>query len=272
VSIGVKHLCAVISVHHFRKRSPQRTIALNVLAELSASGIYSLLFFIFVGRHISPSYDLSFIVLSFAIGLSYFAGVFIPFHTYRIAIIPFISITNAIRKRQWRVIWHKLPAQFLGAFIGAWIFHRLNTLVYSGDLRAMQTFQLNDPWLLAFVNGAAAAMLCYAFYIIRFLFKERRSIGTILLSMVMATLFLLTGKFVGMSALNPFGLFSYQLISGTPLFQGPWYMLLLTHVVFPVSLSVMAFYLVREMYGLKRRAGVKEKNKMRLPSLEKNDI
>lgn len=262
----------MIKTSIFQKRSPQRTIALNSLAELAASGIYSLLFFIFVGRHLSPTYDLSFVVLSFAIGLSYFAGIFIPFHTYRIAILPYISITNAIRKGQWRVIWHKLPAQFAGAFIGAFIFHRLNSVIYTGDIGALPSFQLNDPWLVAFVNGAAAAMLCYAFYIIRILFKERRSLGTMLLSMVLATIFVLTGKLVGMSAFNPFGLLSYQLISGTPIFQGPWHMLLFTHVVFPVTLSILAFYLVREMYGQKRKAKGKRRGKVGAPSVEKTDI
>ena len=87
-------------------------------------------------------------------------------------------------------------------------------------------------------------------------------------------LFLLTGKLVGMSAFNPFGLLSYQLISGTPIFQGPWHMLLVTHVFFPVVLSILAFYLVREMYGQgqKRKAKAKTKSKSSGPSLKKTDI
>lgn len=251
----------------FSKRSPERTIALNMMAELLGSAIYSLLFFIFIGRHISPAYEVTFIVLSYAIGLSYFAGVYIPFHTYRIAILPFISITNALRKGQWRVIWHKLPAQFMGALIGTWLFHSLNTFTYMGDVAALPSISFSDPWLVALINGSLAAVLCYTFYVVRILFKQRRSTGTIIIALVISTLFLLSGKVMGISALNPFGLFSYQLISGAPLFQGPWYQLLVIHILFPVGLSMVAFYFVREMYGKKG----KTKRKVSV-SVKKTDI
>jgi len=241
-----------------------------MLAELLGSAIYSLLFFIFIGRHISPIYDVSFVILSYAIGLSYFAGVYIPFHTYRIAILPFISITTALRKGQWRVLWHKLPAQFLGALLGAFLFHNLNTFTYMGDIAALTTIPLSDPWLLTMVNGAAAAVLCYGFYIVRILFKQRRSTGTIFIALLIATLFLMTGKIVGMSVLNPFGLLSYQLISGTMLFHGPWYFLLITHVIVPIAFTMVSFFFVREMYGKKRKA--KKKGNASRPSLQKTDI
>lgn len=241
-----------------------------MLAELSGSAIYSLLFFIFIGRHISPVYDVSFVILSYAIGLSYFAGVYIPFHTYRIAILPFLSITTALRKGQWRVLWHKLPAQFVGAFIGAFLFHNLNTFTHMGDIAVLTTISISDPWLLTLLNGAAAAVLCYGFYIVRILFKQRRSTGTIFIALLIATLFLVTGKVVGMSVLNPFGLLSYQLVSGTKLFHEPWHFLALTHIIVPVAFTMISFYFVREMYGKKRKAN--KKTSVPRPSIQKTDV
>lgn len=233
----------------FSRRSPERTIALNMLAEFFGSGIFTALYFIFVGRHLAESYDMSFLVLSYAIGLAFFAAVFIPFHTYRIHIIPFITIITALRKGQWRVLWHKIPVQLAGAFAGTYVFHRLDGITTMGHYPELVTVHLSDPLLLAGLNGMVAAVLCYAFFVIRILFKQRRSTGTIFISLLIASLFLVTGKIAGISALNPFGFLAYQVITDEAVYTGGWAMMLLTHIVLPVALSVAAFYFVREIYG-----------------------
>jgi glycerol uptake facilitator-like aquaporin len=233
----------------FSRRSPERTIALNMLAEFFGSGIFSALYFIFIGRHLAEGYDMSFLILSYAVGLAFFAAVFIPFHTYRIHIIPFITIITALRKSQWRVLWHKIPAQMAGAFAGTFIFHRLDSVTTMGHYPDLLTVQLSDPLLLAFLNGMVAAVLCYAFFVIRILFKQRRSTGTIFISLLIASLFLVTGKIAGISALNPFGHLAYEVLTGEHLFFGSWALITLTHLILPVTLSVAAFYFVREIYG-----------------------
>lgn len=238
-----------MTMNPFSRRSPQRTIALNMLAEFSGAGIFTALYFIFIGRHLGEGYDMSFLALTYAIGLAFFAGVFIPFHTYRIHIIPYITIITALRKGQWRVLWHKIPAQVAGAFVGVAIFHRFDGITSMGNYTDLTSVQLSDPLLLAALNGMVAAVMCYAFFVIRILFKQRRSTGTIFISLLIASLFLVTGKIEGISALNPFGLLAYQVVTGETVFVGGLLTLLLTHLVLPVCLSVTAFYFVREMYG-----------------------
>ncbi|MCF8257293.1 MAG: hypothetical protein K9J06_07050 [Flavobacteriales bacterium] len=233
----------------FSRRSPQRTIALNMLAEFFGAGIFTALYFIFIGRNLAEGYDMGLLVLSYAVGLAFFAGVFIPFHTYRIHILPFLTIIAALRKNQWRRLWHKLPAQIAGAFAGVYVFHRLDSISPMGHYPDILTIEIADPWLLAALNGMVAAVMCYSFFVIRILFKQRRSTGTIFISLLIATLFLVTGKIAGISALNPFGLLAYQVIMGEPVFTGNVPMLLLTHLVLPVALSIISFFFVQAMYG-----------------------
>lgn len=245
-----------MTVMPFSRRSPQRTIALNMLAEFSGAGIFSALYFIFIGRNLSEGYDMSYLALTYAIGLAFFAGVFIPFHTYRIHILPYLSIITALRKGQWRVLWHKIPAQVAGAFAGVYIFQRFDSITSMGHYPDLLTVQIPDTLLLAALNGAVAAVMCYAFFVIRILFKQRRSAGTIFIALLIASLFLVTGRIAGISALNPFGQLAYQVLMGEQVFTGGMVMMLLTHLVLPVCMSVIAFFFVREMYdgkGVYRR-------------------
>lgn len=220
-----------------------------MLAEFSGAGIYSALYFIFIGRSLTEGFDMSFLALTYAIGLAFFAGVFIPFHTYRIHILPYLTIITALRKGQWRVIWHKIPAQIAGAFAGVYIFRLLDGITPMGHYPELLTVQIQDPLLMAAINGAVAAVMCYAFFVIRILFKQRRSTGTIFIALLIASLFLVTGKMEGVSALNPFGQLAYGLLMGERVFTGGIALLLLAHLVLPVCLSMTAFYFVKEMYG-----------------------
>lgn len=109
-----------------KKRLKTRTIVLNTIAEFIASTIFSLLYFVFISRYLAEEYDINYIMLSFGIGLAFFAAIYIPFHTYRIHIIPFITLITALRKRKPIILLHKIPAQFLGAFLGVILFNVIN--------------------------------------------------------------------------------------------------------------------------------------------------
>lgn len=218
-----------------------------MMAEFLASTIFSLLYFIFISRYLSEEFNMRFVVLSFAIGLSFFAAVYIPFHTYRIHIIPFVSIINSLRKRQWRILWHKIPAQFTGAFLGVLIFNYINQVTVQVNIEEIQNFKPEDPFLLAFLNGLLAAVLCYLFYIVRVLFKQRRLTGTILLGLCISVLFYLSGSIAGLSALNPFGLFMYDMMGPQAILKQNWFFTILTHVLVPVIATGVTFLKLKDI-------------------------
>jgi len=231
------------------RRTADRTIVLNMLAEFIGSAIYSTLYFVLIGRFVSTVHELGYVALAYGIGLSYFAAVYIPFHTYRIHILPFITVMTALRKRQWRLIWHKVPAQMLGAMTGVLVFLGLDGVLPFGDYSRFATLAISEPLHVAVLNGLAAAVICYVFYLVRNVFKQRTGMGTALLSMLIASLYLLTGSVQGVSVLNPFGILALELLGGGASYQSGFFLLILVHAVLPVAMTALAFYLARTLNG-----------------------
>jgi len=231
------------------QRTAYRTIVLNMLAEFIGSAIYSTLYIVLIGRFVSSVHEMGYVALAYGIGLSYFAAVYIPFHTYRIHILPFITLITAFRKRQWRLIWHKIPAQMLGAMVGVLVFLGLDGMLPFGDYSRFATLAISEPLHVGVLNGLAAAVICYVFYLVRNVFKQRAVMGTALLSLLIASLYLLTGSVQGVSALNPFGMLSLELLGGGFPSQSGVFLLLLVHVLPPVAMTAIAFYLVKTLNG-----------------------
>lgn len=231
------------------RRSADRTILLNMLAEFIASALYSAIYFVLIGRYVSAAHDLGYVVLAYGIGLGYLAAVYIPFHTYRIHILPFITVMTAVRKNRWRLLWHKLPAQLAGAFAGVGIFCLFDGMAPFGDYSHLTTLRISDFMHVAVLNGLGAAVICYVFYLVRTVFQQRNGMGTVLISLLIASLFLITGTVQGVSVLNPFGMLALNFMSPEAGLHGAVLTHLLIHVVVPVSLSVSAFYLAKALNG-----------------------
>jgi hypothetical protein len=230
----------------FTKRSPQSTIFLNILAEFIGSALFSLLFFVFISRFLSPEFKTSYALLSFNIGLAFLAAVFIPLHTYRIHIIPFISIIAALRKRHIRIVVHKLPAQISGAFLGVLISFFINENTINEDIYKIKTTEINI-WATAVLNGFISAIVCYSFYMIRVFFKAKAIVGTIALSSVVAIIFYLSFQIAGITALNPFGLFLYDAVSTGSFYSRDWPQEILIHLISPIIFAYFTFYFVKDM-------------------------
>ena len=230
----------------FTTRSPQRTIFLNILAEFIGSTIYSCLFFIFMSRYISPDFRTGEFLLAMNIAVSFLVAIYIPFHTYRIHILPFVSILAALRKRQIRIIFHKVPAQFVGAFIGVAIFLFINEKTTAINLVSLKTQTLSTS-TTALINGLLAGIICSSFYIVRVFFKAKAITGTMVLSIIVGVLFYFTFMISDVTALNPFGWFIYDLVDKTNYFDRKWMSELLIHLISPVIFAIGAFYLTRNL-------------------------
>ena len=219
-----------------------RTIVLNILAEFIASILFSILYFIFISRYISPNFSIDFITLSYGVGLAYFAAVYIPFHTFRIHVIPFITIISALRKKQLKFFWYKIPAQIFGGLIGVLLFNFINQETTQVNIYDLHKIHYANPWMMAFVNFVTAGILCYGFFIIRVFFRKRKVSGTILMGLLITVIFSLTGLMSNVSALNPFGLMFYDILTEKTLYLHPWYFSLLIHVVAPLFATLLVYY------------------------------
>lgn len=241
---------------------------MNIMAEFFASLLFTLLYFIFISRHLSPDFNLNYVMLSYTIGLAFFASVFVPFYTYRINIIPFVSVVNAIRKKQWIILVYKIPAQISGALIGVVAFIFINEATTQTEIFDLYKFTAKDPLMIAAINGIIAGILCYGFYVIRILFKFKSVIGTVILGFLVTTLFFISHFFHGVSALNPFGLLFYDLLSSDSVsLVYSWYYWILIHIISPAFFSIAAFFYLKGRYN-KPKGESAEKEKGAMPEYD----
>ena len=228
-----------------RRKLKRKTLFLNTIAEFLAAIIFSALYFIFISRYLSDDFGKDYIELSFSVGLAFFAAIYIPFHTYRIHVIPFISLITALRKRDPMILVYKIPAQLLGSYIGVLIFNAINNSAAAVNIEDFQMINLLDPKLSIFVNTLTAAILCYGFYMIRVLFQAKQLSGTIYLSLYYAVLFSLTAFFSTVSALNPFGYLMYDLTENHSMYDQAFLFLLFNHIVMPMAGVALLFLYIK---------------------------
>lgn len=243
----------------FKRKS--RTIILNSIAEFAASVIFSLLFFIFISRHLSESFELYFITLSFAIGLSYFVSVYIPFHTYRIHIIPFITVLRAFQKKSFTLIVYKVPMQLLGAMTGVLLYQFINDFTTKTDIQSIKNIGVSNTEFIAFLNFLFTAILCYGFYIIRIIFKKRSTNGTIFLGLLITILFALSGSIQGLTFLNPFGYMFTEIFNFSNDFNVNIWEFLLIHIIAPLLATFSAYYFINLRFGKQTNPFFKSKTR-----------
>ena len=238
-----------------------RTIILNSIAEFAASIIFSLLFFIFISRHLSESFELYFITLSFAIGLSYFVSVYIPFYTYRIHIIPFITVLRAFQKKSFSLIIYKVPMQILGAMVGVLLYQFVNDFTTKTDIQAIKNIGVSSTEFVAFLNFLFTAILCYGFYIIRIIFKKRSTNGTIFLGLLITILFALSGSIQGLTFLNPFGYLFTEIFNFSNDFNVNIWDFSLIHIIAPLIATFSAYYFINLRFGKQTNPFFKSKTR-----------
>lgn len=236
-----------------REKLKTKTIILNTIAEFIASTIFSALYFIFISRYLSQGFHTDYILLSFSIGLAFFAAVYIPFHTYRIHIIPFITLVTALRKRKPIILLHKIPVQILGAFVGVVIFNLINSITTKINIEDLQLVQLNSTALIIVINSLTAAFLSYVFYMIRVLFNSRQLAGTIYLSLFYAALFAMTAFFANISALNPFGYFFYDLLGNQIMKNHSFLPFIFNHALLPIAAVIMVYFILIQKNSKKQK-------------------
>jgi len=243
-----------------RKRYKRKIRLINFIAELIGSAIFSLLYFVFISRYLSEDYHMGTISLGLLIGAAYFAGVYIPFYTYRIHIIPFISIIRSLQKKKLSILYYKLPAQFIGAFMGTFIFSKFNLFLGDGvDILSIWVYNIENDVDLLFFNGLTVFVLCYMFYVIQLIFKNMGFTSTFFYAFVIQVVFIFSAQVSQITALNVFGYVSLSIIEGSSVFQANWLLSILTHFLVPSLVAYLIYFYIRDRYV--ERASKKSSNR-----------
>jgi glycerol uptake facilitator-like aquaporin len=235
-----------------------KAIGINILGEFIGSTLFSLMYFTFIARYLDSSFEFGFTILAFFIGAAYFAAVYVPFHTYRIHIIPFISIIRALQKKRWRIIYNKIPAQIIGAFFGTWLYKQFMIITHS-DVRIldMWEYKLEQPVDILFFNLLIVLVLCYTFYILQLLFKNLGFTSTFFFALVVQVVFIFTWQVSEITALNVFGYLSLILLEGDYEFVAGPIGTLFIHVLVPSGIAYGIYFYIRDRYIEKSRSVVK---------------
>lgn len=234
---------------------------INFLAELVGSTIFSFLYFLFIARFLSVDFDFSLIILGLLIGLAYIASVYIPFYTYRIHLIPFISIIRALQKKKWNIIFYKIPAQFLGAFIGTFLFLKFSKWVGIMDSPSkLWVYKITNPSDLILFNSLTVFVLCYLFYVIQLLFKNMGFRSTFYYALVIQVVFIFTCKISGITAINIFGYVSIFILEEIELFSFGMIQNLLIHFIVPSLVAVLIYFYIRDRFVYSNRQSLKSGN------------
>ena len=243
-----------------RKQFKNRIKAINFVAELFGSAIFSLLYFVFISRFLSPDFELDFIVLGLLIGVAYMAGVYIPFHTYRIHIIPFISIIRALQKKKIEIIYYKIPAQLIGAFLGTLMYKAFSDYVGGevviSDLWQYKISNLSD---VIFFNAITAFVLCYLFYVIQLMFRNMGFNSMFYYALVIQVVFIFTSKVSDITTLNVFGYFSLSILEGGFDFGYSWFDMLLVHFITPSFVAVLIYFYIKQKFMNQNKSNSKSK-------------
>ena len=245
----------VVACENMKRISQKyKVLAIHIMGEFIGSTLFSLMYFMFIARYLDSEFEFSFTVLAFFIGAAYFVSVYIPFHTYRIHIIPFISIIRALQKKKWRIIYNKIPAQIIGAFAGTALFKEFMTLMNSEvDIMDMWSYRLEQPSDILFFNLLVVFVLCYAFYILQLLFKSLNFTSTFFFALVVQALFIFTWQVSEITALNVFGYLSLIMLEGDFDFLTNVFWTIVIHLVSPSLLAIGIFYYIRDRYFNKGR-------------------
>lgn len=234
---------------------------INFFAELIGSALFSFLYFLFITRFLNTEFDLSLIILGLLIGLSYIASVYIPFHTYRIHIIPFISIIRSLQKKKWNMLLYKIPAQLIGAFVGTYFFITFKNWVGINESpSALWEYNITNPSDLILFNSLTVFVLCYLFYVIQLLFKNMGFRSTFYYALVIQVVFIFTCKVSEITAINIFGYLSLAILENNNLFGFSLAQNLFIHFIMPCIVAILIYFYIRDRFVYKNKQSLKSGN------------
>lgn len=206
-----------------KKKQKRSTLAI-FLSELFASGIFSLMFFVFASRFASDNFDMSHLDFAYVIGAGYLVAIFVSSYHFSAHILPVYTVVEAVLKNNFKIILVRIPAQILGTIIALLIFKGLHSAILvqgtMEDLIGFKQFELNDPYLLVLIQGAIILTMSYLYHIIKNIFGLRQFTGGVLLGLLLTTIFAISGQIQGIYVANPFGYLFYTLLSPDELVGG----------------------------------------------------
>lgn len=186
-----------LDVAEIQKDSNEIAMDIKVLlrtaaVEFSASALFTLAYFILVGRVQSDHFTLNFLQLSALLAFIYVVAVFVSSFRFEADVFPFYSLMRGLFRKTWVPIWLNIPAQLIGTVTGLFIYLMLHNSVLSlspvADISRLTIYQIQDFPLRAMIMAVLVFILVYSMIIIRQLFLLKGMTGTVLIAVLVFVL------------------------------------------------------------------------------------
>lgn len=160
--------------------------------EFLASVLFTLAYFILLGRTQSQNFSLNVLELSALICFIYVIGVFVSSFKFDADLFPFYSLLRCFFEKSWTPLWLNIPAQFLGTLAGFGLYLSIHdtllTLSPLAETGALVAFEIDNLSMRSLTIAVLVFILTYSMLIIRKLFKLEGMTGTLLISILVFVL------------------------------------------------------------------------------------
>lgn len=160
--------------------------------ELVASALFTLAYFILLGRTQSQNFSLNILELSALISFIYVIAVFVSSFRFEADLFPFFSLLRCFFEKSWTPLWLNIPAQFLGTLVGFGLYLSIHdsllTLSPFAETGSLVVFEINNLSMRSLTIAVLVFILTYSMLIIRKLFKLEGMTGTLLISILVFVL------------------------------------------------------------------------------------
>jgi hypothetical protein len=160
--------------------------------EFVASLLFTLPYYVLVGRTTSSAFDLNILQLAALVSFIYIIAVFVSSYRFEADVFPFYSLLRCWVEKSLKPLYINIPAQFLGTVAGFILYHVLYSYLLKlspfADLSKLATFEFPDPALKIVLIAVLMFILIYSIQVIRHLFLLKGMTGTLLIAVLVFVL------------------------------------------------------------------------------------
>lgn len=160
--------------------------------EFIASLLFSLAYFILVGRTQSAEFSLNILELAALVSFIYVVAVFVSSFNFKADLFPFYSILRCFFEKSWVPLWVNISAQLIGTLVGLVIYSSIHstllTLSPLADVSTLTVFEIGNAPMRSLVMAVLVFILVYTMIIVRKLFLLKGMTGTLVIAILVFVL------------------------------------------------------------------------------------
>lgn len=166
------------------------------IVECSASLLFTLAYFILLGRTQSSEFSLNMLELSALLAFIYVIAVFVSSFDFDADVFPFYSILRSFFEKSAVPLWLNIPAQMIGTGLGLALYlgiqPALLTMSPVADVATLNVFDIDNLPMRGMLMAVLVFILVYSMIIVRKLFLLTGMTGTLLIAVLVFVLAAIT--------------------------------------------------------------------------------